>query len=466
MFSRLEKVLGEGRVISDPVELAAYCQNHQGVKKGTCQLVARPSSTEEVAAVISICHDRRVAVTPRGGNTGLVGGAVPNGGVVLDTARLNRIREVDFLNATMTVEAGVILADVQSAARRAGAFFPLSLGAEGSCLIGGNLATNAGGTAVLRYGNMRQLTLGLEVVLPDGQIWHGLRRLRKDNTGYDLRDLFIGSEGTLGVITAAVLKLFPMPEDWATGLVAFASTDAALSFFVKLRGYAGDALSAFELMDGESLALACRHGRRLVAPFVRRHPCYALVELSGHTGIRSLLMEPLEGGLEDGLLVDAVVANSRQQAKNLWALREGVVEGLVAEGLRFGYDISVPISSIADFISRVVSRIASVSAHIRTISFGHVGDGNVHFVLLPSAGLTAEIFLAYKQDCDDCVFRSALDFGGGFSAEHGVGTDKLDAMSRYKSGLEIALMRQIKNSLDPLGIMNPGKVLPAEDDPA
>ncbi|HED13987.1 MAG TPA: FAD-binding oxidoreductase [Gammaproteobacteria bacterium] len=465
LFSRLEEVLGKGRVLSDPTELAAYCQNYQGTKKGSCQLVARPSSTEQVAAVLSICHDRHIAVTPRGGNTGLVGGTVPNGGIVLDTTRLNRIREMDLLNATMTVEAGVILADVQSAARQAGVFFPLSLGAEGSCRIGGNLATNAGGTAVLRYGNIRQLTLGLEVVLPDGQIWNGLRSLHKDNTGYDLKNLFIGSEGTLGVITAAVLKLFPMPVDWVTGLVAFTSIDTALSFFVTLRGYAGDALSAFELMDGESLALASHHGLHLVAPFDRQHPCYALVELSGYLGsqdVQSLLMKPLESGLEDGSLIDAVVANSLQQAKNLWALREGIVAGLAAEGLRFSYDISIPISSISKFIPRAASRIASVSSHIRTISFGHVGDGNVHFVLLPAVDLAAEIFLSYKEKCDDCIFRTSHDFGGSFSAEHGVGTDKRDAMSRYKPSLEIALMRQIKNSLDPLGIMNPGKVLPDE----
>jgi len=432
-------------------------------------LLVRPSSTEEVAAVLSICHDRQIAVTPRGGNTGLGGGAVPNGGIVLDTTRLNRVREVDLLNATMTVEAGVILADVQLAARQAGVFFPLSLGAEGSCRIGGNLATNAGGTAVLRYGTMRQLTLGLEVVLPDGQIWNGLRGLRKDNTGYDLKNLFIGSEGTLGVITAAVLKLFPLPVNWVTGLVAFTSTDAVLHFCDQLRDYAGAALSTFEWMDGESLALASRHGCHPVVPFDRQHSCYALVELSGHGGnqdVQSLLMKPLERGLEDETLIDAVVANSRQQAKNLWALREGVVEGLAAEGPRFSYDIATPISSISKFITSATSRIAQVSAHIRTLSFGHVGDGNVHFVLLPAAGLAAENFLAFKEKCDACIFRTALDFRGSFSAEHGIGTYKREAMSCYKSSLEIALMRQIKNSLDPLGIMNPGKVLPTEDKPA
>ncbi len=466
LLSSLTDVVGPAAVLSDPTDMAGYLTDWRGAYSGTAVAVVRPGSTPEVAEVVRVCRASGVAIVPQGGNTGLCGGAVPDSSgrqVVLSLTRMRRIRQLDAANATVTVEAGAVLRAVQDAAAAAGLLFPLSLGAEGSCTIGGNLATNAGGTAVLRYGTMRELTLGLEVVLPDGTTWHGLRGLRKDNTGYDLKQLLIGAEGTLGVITAAVLKLFPAVRSRATAWVALPEPLAAVTLLGAFRELAGARLTGFELMSRQSVDFVLQHSRGARDPIRGAHPWYALVELSD-SAPDAPLGETLEHGLgdvlEQGVARDAAVASGAAQSAGLWALREGISEAQNAEGPSLKHDITVPVGDIPAFITRTDAALRAALPGLRIVTYGHVGDGNLHYNLSKPVGSDDGSFLSRADVLARIVFDSVRSFDGSISAEHGIGQSKRDLIADYKDPLELALMKGIKQLFDPDGLMNPGKVLP------
>ena len=462
ILDAIRAVVGPQGWIAEAVDMAPYLVEERGLYHGSCALVARPASVEEAAEVVRLCAEGGLPVVAQGGNTGLVGGAVPDGGVVLSTARLNRVRALDPLNHTITADAGCVLADVQQAAADAGLLFPLSLGAEGSCQIGGNLSTNAGGVAVLRYGNARDLVLGLEVVLADGTVWDGLRGLRKDNTGYDLKHLFIGAEGTLGIITAAVLKLFPAPKARETALAAAGDLESVLGLFARVRDAAGDTLTAFEMMSRRCLEFTCRHGAGVNDPFTGPHTYYALIELTSPRPGEPLgeaLQAILSGALEDGEVTDAVIAASASQAEGLWRLRETITEAQKHEGASIKHDVSVPVSRVPEFVARATALVEAELAGIRVVDFGHMGDGNIHFNLSQPEGDDGAAFLAERGRFNRIVHDLAVDMGGSFSAEHGIGTLKRDDLARYKPAVEVDLMRRLKAALDPNNIMNPGKVL-------
>ena len=474
LIEQLNAILGKAAVITDPQEVTPYATDWRKRYFSMPLAVVKPASTAEIAAVVKLCAATRTAIVPQGGNTGLCGGATPlaaedagrfvssGAQIVLKLSRLNRVRAVDPVNNTITVEAGCVLANVQQAAAAAGRLFPLSLAAEGSCEIGGNLSTNAGGTAVLRYGNARDLVLGLEVVLPDGQIWDGLRALRKDNTGYDLKQLFVGAEGTLGIITAAVLKLFPRPRARATALVALASPARALELLSHLQGACGDRLTGFELMSAFCLSLVARHFPATRLPFTHVHPQYVLLELSDTASAENLdatLQEALAKAAERSLVLDAAVAANEAQAAALWALRENIPEAQVHEGQQIKHDISVPISRIAEYIAVTDAELQRAFPGVRMVTFGHLGDGNLHYNIAPPAGADEGAFMARASEVSRVVHDSVARFSGSISAEHGLGQYKRDEILRYKSPLEMELMRRIKAALDPRGIMNPGKVL-------
>jgi len=421
--------------------------------------------TAEVAAVVRICAEARLPIVPQGGNTGLVGGVPPEDGdnIVLALGRMNRIRAIDPVNFTMTVDAGCILAQLQEAAAEIDRLFPLSLGAEGSCQIGGNLSTNAGGIAVLRYGNTRELTLGLEVVLPDGQVWDGLRGLRKDNTGYDLKQLFIGAEGTLGVITAATVKLFPKPREIETAFLGLTRVEDVMVLFARARAATADQLTAFELIPRAALDLALAHVPGTIDPLALHHSWYVLIELSSsqtESGIRGLLERLLESALEEGLVADGVIAESGAQAKELWRIREAIVEAQLYSG-SIKHDVSVPVSRVAEFIIRATAAVSERLPGIRPMAFGHVGDGNIHLNLTQPEGADTASYLARWHEFNDIVHGVVRELHGSISAEHGVGALKRDEIARYKSPVEIELMRRVKHALDPANIMNPGKVVSA-----
>lgn len=459
--------LGEASVLTDAGSLEPYLTEARGLYRGDALAVVRPRDCEEVSFVVGACARAGVPVVPQGGNTGLVGGGVPFGGVVLSLTRLDRIREIDGSNATITVEAGCILKTVQDAADEAGYLFPLSLASEGSCRIGGNLATNAGGTAVLRYGNMRDLTLGLEVVLADGRVWHGLKGLRKDNTGYDLRDLFIGSEGTLGVITAAVLKLFPKPQARVTAFVATASPHKALTLFERLRESAGDQLTAFEYMPDFGLEIVLKHKPGAVRPLSGPHPSYALIELSSpqrDADLQGRLETILGAAMEDGLVDDAVLGSSEAQSLSLWSLRESLSEVQRYEGGSIKHDVAVPVSRVAEFIETASKACEAEMPGLRVCAFGHFGDGNIHFNLSQPVGMDKEAFLAEWGRFNHLVHDIVNAMGGSISAEHGVGLIKRDELKLYKDPVALDLMRALKRTLDPQNILNPGKVIALGDD--
>ncbi len=432
---------------------------------GKAQAVVMPASTSEVADVVRLCAAERIGIVPQGGNTGLAGGATPDTSasqIILNLSRMNRVRQVDRANSTLTVEAGCTLAAVQQAALDAERLFPLSLAAEGSCEIGGNLSTNAGGTAVLRYGNTRELTLGLEVVLANGEVWDGLRGLRKNNTGYDLKQLFIGAEGTLGIITAAVLKLFPLLRGQSTGLVAVESPRRALELLERAQSEFGARLTTFELFSDFCLDLVLRYFPDCRAPLAQRHPHYVLLELSDSQApqqVRALLEAGLAGGFECGLVGDAVIATSDAQASALWSLRENISEAQARAGKNIKHDVSLPISAIAEFIAITGAALDRAYPGIRVVCFGHLGDGNLHYNISSPVGSDAEVFLENQAAINRLVHDSVDQFGGSISAEHGIGQLRREEILRYKSPVEMALMRQVKAALDPLGIMNPGKVL-------
>jgi FAD/FMN-containing dehydrogenase len=435
---------------------------------GTALAVVRPGSTEEVAQLVRLAAHHSLAVVPQGGNTGLCGGATPDAGnrnLVLLTTRLSRVRSIDPLNNTMVIEAGVPLLRAQDAAREAGRLFPLSLAAEGSATIGGNLSTNAGGTQVLRYGNARELCLGLEVVTAEGEIWSGLNALRKNNTGYDLRDLFIGAEGTLGIITAACVKLFPLPRSTGTALVGLNSVDQALRLLDLAQQHAASTLSGFELFSDICLHLVEKHQPRLRSPFAASHAWYVLIELSNHqdaNATNAMLEDLLGAALDAHLIDDAVIAQRTAQASELWALRESISEAQAAEGKNIKHDISVPISRIAEFVRETNAQLAQRFPGVRMVIFGHLGDGNLHYnVSAPGfgSGLNDGGFIARQPEVYETVHNQVHRFGGSISAEHGIGQLKRAELPRYKSPVEMALMRRIKQALDPDHRMNPGKVL-------
>jgi FAD/FMN-containing dehydrogenase len=464
-LSALREAVGVRGWVDDPGAIAAHLSEERGRFHGTCAAVVRPGSTEEVAAIVRLCAEAGLPVVAQGGNTGLVGGGVPDGGVVVSLARMNRIRAIDPLNRTITAEAGVILSELQEAANEAGALFPLSLGAEGSCRIGGNLATNAGGITVVRYGNARDMVLGLEVVLPDGRIWDGLRGLRKNNTGYDLKHLFVGSEGTLGIITTAVLKLYPRPRVEETALAALPSVDAALELFQRCNAAAGDVLTAFEFFSRRCLDFCVAHVSGVSDPLTDAHPAYALIKLSSARegdALREALEELLAGAMEDEIVSDAVLAMSEAQADQLWRIRESIPEAQKGEGGSIKNDVSVPLSQVPAFIARASAAVEEAMPGIRVVAFGHFGDGNIHFNLSQPVGADRAAFLAEWDRFDRIVADVAAELGGSFSAEHGVGRLKCRDMLRYKSEVELDLMRAIKRALDPNNIMNPGKVVPFE----
>ncbi|HEY3536603.1 MAG TPA: FAD-binding oxidoreductase [Trinickia sp.] len=460
------QAIGEAYVLTDPHDTAAYLTDWRRRYSGASCAVLRPGTTEEVAALVRLAASHRIALVPQGGNTGLAGGATPDTSgkqAVISLTRLTRVRAIDTQNDTITVEAGVILADVQARAREAGRLFSLSLAAEGSCTIGGNLSTNAGGTGVLRYGNARELCLGLEVVTPQGEIWNGLRGLRKDNTGYDLRDLYIGSEGTLGIITAAVMKLHPLPAAQVTALAAVASPDAALEFLSLARRTAGALLTGFELMSDFCLRLVGKHFPQLRYPFDASHPQTVLLELSdgeSEAHARGLFEQMMETALDAGLVEDAVVAENLTQSRAFWALREHIPLAQAEEGLNIKHDIAVPISRIGTFIAETDAAIAAAIPGARMVTFGHLGDGNLHYNVQAPEGGDAKAFLArYQAAINRLVYDSVARHHGSISAEHGLGQLKVEEAAHYKSPVELSLMRAVKHALDPLGLMNPGKVL-------
>jgi len=460
----LAAIVGAGHVLTGE-QAAPYLTDWRGRYRGTALAVVRPGSTAEVAAVVRACADAGVPMVPQGGNTGLVGGGTPDDSgraVVICLQRLNRVRAIDTANDTMTVEAGCVLHAVQESARAAGRLFPLSLAAEGTATIGGNLATNAGGTQVLRYGNARDLTLGLEVVLADGRIWDGLRGLRKDNTGYDLKQLFIGAEGTLGVITAATLKLFPLPAAQMTALAAVPSLAQATSLLQRARAAAGAALTAFEVMARVTLAHAVETLPRLRTPLPLQQPWYVLLELSdaeGEAHATAVFERLLAEALDAGEIVDAAVARSLAEAQALWALREGIPEAHARRGGNVKHDISLPVSRIAEFVEATDAELRRRYAWIEPIVFGHLGDGNLHYNIGTVPGTPIEVAFAHEQEINRIVYDAVHARGGSISAEHGLGQLKREAIGRYKPALELELMRRIKRALDPLGLMNPGKVL-------
>ncbi|TVR99437.1 MAG: FAD-binding oxidoreductase [Rhodospirillales bacterium] len=458
----IRELVGPKGWIDDPVDLEPHLVEERGRFRGRCLAVVRPADTAEVAAVVRHCAAALIPLVPQGGNTGLVGGGVPDGGIVLSTARLNRIRALDPADRTITVEAGMILADVQAAAEQAGLLFPLSLAAEGSCRIGGNLATNAGGVTVVRYGNARDLVLGLEVVLPDGRIWNGLRALRKDNTGYDLKQLFLGSEGTLGIITAAVLKLFPRPRATATALVAVPSPAAAIALLARVQDRCGDVLTAFELMGRLAVLFCCRHLAGIVDPFEAPHPWYVLIHLTSPRAgdpLTETLEVVLGEALESDIVTDAVIAQNQGQAAAMWRLREGIPEAQKPEGGSIKNDVSVPVSRVPEFLALATGAVEAAMPGIRVVAFGHVGDGNIHFNLSQPEAADRDAFLAEWDRFDRLVADVATGLGGSFSAEHGIGRLKRADMRRYKDPVALDMMRAIKHTLDPVGIMNPGKVV-------
>jgi FAD/FMN-containing dehydrogenase len=452
----LGEIVGAGNVLTAPEDTKPYFTDWRRQYCAAAECVVRPASTAEVAAVVALCAREEVAVVPQGGNTGLVGGSVPSGAsreVVLSLSRLNRIRALDPLNDTATVEAGCVLAAVQQAAADAGRLFPLSLAAEGSCQIGGNLSTNAGGVNVLRYGTAREQVLGLEVVLPDGRIWDGLRGLRKDNTGYDLKQLFLGAEGTLGIITAAVLRLFPQPTATASAWIALDSPKAAVQLLGLLRERLGDRICAFELMSRACLEAVMAHAPGTQDPLAAVHPWYVLAELAD-SGEPQLLRERTETALADcaerRTLRDAALAQSGEQSRALWRIREMIPE---AQFTNVKHDISVPVSRIADFVELAGQALERVFPEAQVFCFGHVGDGNLHYNVGP------EGLMPRRAEISRIVYDKVAALGGSISAEHGLGQLKREEILRHKHPIELELMRALKRALDPKGLMNPGKLL-------
>jgi FAD/FMN-containing dehydrogenase len=465
LIDRLRRIVGENHVLSEG-DLSAFEQDWRKRSRGKALAVVRPASTTEVALVVKACAEAGTSIVPQGGNTGLVVGSIPDDSgrqVVLTLQRLNAVREVDAANLTITAEAGCVLQTLQQAAQAASFLFPLSLAAEGSCTIGGNLATNAGGTQVMRYGNARDLCLGLELVTAQGEIWDGLSGLRKDNTGYDLRDLFIGSEGTLGIITAATMKLYPLPAATLTAWAAVPSLEDAVRLLGLAYKHLGSSLTGFEVMGQFALSLVARHFRQMRVPLYEQAPFCVLLENSdqeseAHARGRFELL--LETAMEEACVTDAVVAESLTQAHQLWHIRESIPLAQAEEGLNIKHDISLPVSAIAEFCRTTNAVLERAIPGVRIVNFGHLGDGNLHYnVQAPPGGDAAAFLLEQEERVSTLVYDSVRRFGGSISAEHGVGSLKVDKLVQHKSAVALGLMRAIKRSLDPANIMNPGRVV-------
>ena len=464
--SALLDIVGERGCLFEPEDIAPYCEDWRQILKGNALAVVRPATTEQVAAVVRFCADRRIAIVPQGGNTSMLGGATPSADgsqIVLSLSRMNKIRDLDAVDLTMTVEAGATLKAVQDAAAAENCMFPLSFGAEGTAQIGGVVSTNAGGNNTVRYGNTRDLVLGLEVVLPDGQIWNGLRRLRKDNTGYCLRQIFIGAEGTLGIVTAAVLKLVPRPRDLALAFCAVPTVQAALDLFVLCRSHHAEVIQAFEYLPGPLADLALKHFPQTRLPLAQPSEHYVLIELadaSAAAGLRDKLESLLEKAMDSRLVLDAALAGSSAERQAVWQLREEVSDAQKREGAIIKNDVSVPVSKTPQFVDLATEACNRRFPGIRTFAYGHLGDGNIHFHLLPAPGGDNAAFMRQDHEIMGVVNAVVRQFEGSFSAEHGVGCLKAYMMEEWRGGAELDAMRRIKGALDPQGIMNPGKVLP------
>lgn len=464
-LDRLRALVGPHGYLDSATDIEPFVVDHRKLYHGSTALVLRPDSTEQVAAIMKLCNDARIGVVPVGGNTSYCGGATPSGDgsqVVLSLARMRRIRALDPANYTMVAEAGCVLAEVQAAAASVDRLFPMSLGSQGSCQLGGNLSTNAGGTAVLRYGMMRDLVLGLEVVLPDGRVLEGLKALRKDNTGYDLRDLFIGAEGTLGIITAAACKLFSRPAWHLTAFVSVAEPQAAVALLSRLRTFTSDAVSTFELVPRIALELVLQHVPSTSDPLDRTAPWYVLLEIGMGRGAelaRETIEAELAAAMESGEIIDAAVAANEAQREMFWRLRETIPEAQRREGASIKHDISVTTGELPHFIVEGQALLEQVAPGARAVSYGHLGDGNLHFNLSPARGGSDEEFLRLAPQVNRAVHDLVARYGGSFSAEHGIGQLKRAELVRYKHPVAIELMRSIKQAIDPNGIMNPGKVL-------
>lgn len=465
VLQQLKDAVGLNGYLEGDADTEAYAVDARELYQGKTALVLRPATTEEVSTVVKICAAAGIALTPQGGNTGYCGGATPDetgNQIVLSLARMNNIRHVDALNYTITAEAGCILTAIQDAAEEADRLFPLSLGAEGSCQIGGNLSTNAGGVAVLRYGNTRDLVLGLEVVLPDGTIWDGLRRLRKDNTGYDLKQLFLGAEGTLGIVTAVVLKLFPRPQEVVTSFVALPTARAALELLSRMRSATSDGVTSFEYVHRACIDLVLAQIDGASDPFDEAYDHYALIECSAgrqESGLVAAVEDALGAAFEADEVANAVIASSGQQSAALWKLRETIPEAQKLAGAGLKHDISVPLTNVPAFLEQATDIVEAMIPGVNVIPFGHMGDGNIHFNLSRPPETDGAEMMAKAHDLEVAVHDLAVDLDGSFSAEHGIGKLKRGELARYKSDVEFDLMRKIKAALDPNDTMNPGKVL-------
>ena len=465
LLERLRGALGPVGFIDDPEACARYLVDERQLYQGASSAVLRPASTEEVSKAVTLCAEYGVCVVPQGGNTGYMGGAVPglegHPSLLLSLSRMNRVRTLDASNFSMVVEAGCILAELQSVAEDANRLLPLSLAAEGSCQIGGNLATNAGGVQVLRYGNAKDLVLGLEVVLPDGRVWNGLRQLRKDNTGYDLKQLFLGSEGTLGIITAAALKLFPAPRATCTFIAAVQDVASATSLLARMRDASSDAVTSFEYIHRNCIDLVLEYIADVRDPFDEAYEHYALVELTsgGDQGqLQTLVEQALESSFDNGETLDAVVASNVAQSRALWRLRETIPEAQKHAGGCIKHDVSVQVSKVAEFLSRATPLSEQLIDNVRVVPFGHMGDGNVHFNLTQPEGADAKAFLAHTETITRAIHDLVAEMEGSFSAEHGIGRLKRDELERYRDPLDLEIMQAMKSALDPRGILNPGVI--------
>lgn len=464
LIGSLGAIVGARNVLTDAADMAPHLREWRDLFVGKARAVVKPATTGEVSALLALAHRTGTAIVPQGGNTGLVGGQIPvtdGREVILSLARMDKLRHIDPEGDTITVEAGMTLQAVQAAADGADRLFPLSLASEGSCSIGGNLSTNAGGTAVIAYGNTRDLCLGLEVVLADGRVWNGLRTLRKDNTGYDLKNLFIGAEGTLGIITAASLKLFPKPQARATAFLAVSDPAHALGLLNLAKAEAGGQLTTFELMPRFGIEVVLRHAPDTRDPLAAPSPWYVLMELSsaGAEGLEATAEVLLEKAFGQGLISDGAIAATLQQRSAFWRLREAMSEVQRFEGGSIKHDVSVPVASVPAFLTRATALVEAMVPGCRPLPFGHLGDGNIHFNISQPVGADKAAYLARWDEVNEAVHAVVSDFGGSISAEHGIGRLKRSLLPGVKDPVELALMRAIKATLDPTGILNPGAVL-------
>jgi FAD/FMN-containing dehydrogenase len=466
VIEKLRTIVGDGGLIVDPTQMQPYLQSWRDNWIGKSPAVVRPASTGQVAAVVKLCADTGTRIVPQGGRTGVTGASQPHGDsseIVLSLERMNRIRSLDLDNDTLTAEAGCILEEVRAAAQNAGRLFPLSFGSVGSCQIGGNISTNAGGVNVIRYGSTRNLITGLEVVLPDGRIWDGLRSLRKDNAGYDMKQIFIGAEGTLGIVTAAVVRLFPYPRGSAMAVLAVSSPAHALGWLRRLKARFAEELTSFELIQRLCIEVTRKHIPGIPEILAEVAPWYVLVEVSGQDddfSLKSALEQELEAGFSAGEAVNATIAESRQQEQSMWRLRESIPEAHKSEGASFKHDISVPITMIPEFLTRVESELARAIPNLRMFTFGHVGDGNLHFNPLMPAGV--EPGRGDLQRVNTIVHDIVASLGGSISAEHGIGRLRREELVKYKSAVELDMMLTLKRAFDPMNLLNPGKIFTDE----